>query len=66
MDIVFLAGGTCRIPLIQRWIKETFPKADVRIEEQLETITATGAAIHALQILSGEVEPCIKIISSEK
>ena len=62
VDIVFLAGGTCRIPFIQKKIKEMFPKAEVKIEEELEAITATGAAIHALQILNEEIEPCIKII----
>src|SRR5690606_37653463 len=61
VNIVFLAGGTCRIPFVQIWIKEIFPNAEVKIDEQLETITATGAAIHALQVCSGEIEPYIKI-----
>ena len=65
MAIVFLGGGTCRIPFIQQWIKDHFPRAKVIIDGQLEIITATGAAIHALQICSGEVEPYIKFIEEE-
>ena len=64
LNIVFLAGGTCRIPFVQRWIKEIFPNAEVKIEEPLETITAIGAAIHALQVLNKEVEPYIRIIKN--
>jgi len=61
VNFVFLAGGTCRIPFISKWINEQFPKAEVIISDELEVITATGAAVHALQVLSGEVEPYIKI-----
>ena len=61
VDIVFLAGGTCRIPFVQEWIKEIFPEAEMIIDGELEIITATGAALHALQVLSGEVEPYIRI-----
>ena len=65
VDIVFLAGGTCRIPFVQKWIKEQFPNAEMIMGGELEIITATGAAIHALQVLSGEVEPYIKIIQDK-
>ena len=73
VDIVFIVGGTCRIPFIQKWIKEQFPGAKfffkgkeiiinepkIIKDEKLEIITATGAAIHALQVLNGEVLPYI-------
>ena len=52
IDIVFLAGGTCKIPFVQGWIRKQFPNAKMVIDEQLETITATGAAVHALQVLN--------------
>jgi len=61
VDIVFLAGGTFRIPFFQKQIKEMFPNAEVIMGGELEIITSTGAAIHALQVLSGEVEPYVKI-----
>uniref|UniRef100_A0AC34RDX4 Heat shock protein 70 n=1 Tax=Panagrolaimus sp. JU765 TaxID=591449 RepID=A0AC34RDX4_9BILA len=56
-DIVFLAGGTNRIPILQEIVKKKFPKAKIIIDGQVEIITATGAAIHGLQILNGEIEP---------
>ena len=59
VDIVFLAGGTCRIPSIQTKIKQLFPNARMIIDGELEIITATGAALHALQVLNGEVEPYV-------
>ena len=65
VDIVFLAGGTCRIPYVKRWVKEIFPNAEIVIDGELEIITATGATIHALQVLSGEVEPYIRNIKEE-
>ena len=65
VDIVFLAGGTCRIPFFKKIIKKLSPKAEIIIDGQLEIITATGAAIHALQVLSGEVEPYIKILENK-
>jgi len=71
VDIVFLAGGTCRIPFILKEIQKQFPKAEIIpdeesiIYEKLETITATGAAIHALQVVSGEIKPYIKFIEHE-
>ena len=64
IDIVFLAGGTCRIPFIKGWITDQFPNAEV-IDGELEVITAKGAAIHALQVLSGEIEPYIKLCEHE-
>ena len=64
VNIVFLAGGTFRIPLLQKQIKEIFPNAEVVIDRELEIITATGAAIHALQVLNGEVEPYVKIMEN--
>ena len=64
-DIVFLAGGTCRIPFIQKWHKKLLRKAQIIMDGELEIITATGAAVHALQVLSGEVEPYIKIIEKD-
>ena len=65
VDIVFLAGGTCRMPFFQEFIKEISSGAKIIIDGELEIITATGAAIHALQVLSGEVEPYIKIIEDQ-
>ena len=62
---MFLAGGTCRIPFIQKWIKEQFPEAEIITYGELETVTATGAAIHALQVLNKEVEPYVKITQQE-
>jgi len=59
IDIVFLAGGTCRIPSIQKQIGKLFPNTRLIIEEKLETITTTGAAIHVLQVLDKEVQPYI-------
>ena len=59
VSLVFVAGGTCKIPFVQRWIQNQFPKAKLIIGNQLEVITATGATIHALQILNGEVEPYV-------
>ena len=64
VNIAFLTGGTCRIPHIQKWIKEQFPKAEVIMGGELEIITATGAAIHGLQVQNGEVEPYISILRS--
>ena len=62
VNIVFLAGGTCRIPFVQKWVGDQFPKAKVIIDGELEIITATGAVIHALQVLNGEIEPYFKPI----
>ena len=62
VSIVFLAGGTCRIPFIKKKIQKTFPGSKLIIDDKLEVITAEGAATHALQVLNGEVEPYIKII----
>ena len=63
VDIVFLAGGTCRIPFVQRWIKEQFPKAEIIIDGELEIITATGAVVHALQLLHEEIGPYVRTIT---
>ena len=60
VDIAFLAGGTCRIPFFKNFIKELSPKMEIIMDGELEIITATGAAIHALQVLNNEVEPYIK------
>src|SRR5690606_2510897 len=62
VDIVFVPGGTCRIPFVLERIIEMFPKAETIMDRELEIITATGATIHALQVLNGEVEPYVKII----
>ena len=59
IDIVFLAGGTCRIPFVKQWTKKIFPNAEIKIDGDLEIITATGAIIHALQVLSKEINPYI-------
>ena len=59
--VVFIAGATCRIPFIERWIHNQFPKAKLIKHTELEIITATGAAIHALQIENGEVKPYVSI-----
>ena len=59
IKFVFLAGGTCKIPFVQRWIEKQFPKAEIIIDGQIETVTATGAVIHALQVLNNEVQPYI-------
>uniref|UniRef100_A0AC34QK53 Heat shock protein 70 n=1 Tax=Panagrolaimus sp. JU765 TaxID=591449 RepID=A0AC34QK53_9BILA len=56
-DVVFLAGGTNKIPILQEIVKKKFPKAKIIIDGQIEIITATGAAIHGVQILNGEIEP---------
>ena len=64
VNIVFLAGGTCRIPFVQNWVKRNFPGAKI-IEEQLQILAGIGAAVHALQVLSGEVEPYVKAIKQE-
>ena len=50
IQTVFLGGGSCRIPCIQKQIKAKFPNAQIVIDEELETIVATGAAIRALQL----------------
>ena len=65
VDIAFLAGGTFRIPFLQNQVKDMFPNAEIIIDGQLEIITATGAALHALQVLSGEVEPYVEITEQE-
>ena len=39
-----------------------FLNAELIMDGELEIITATGAAVHALQVLYKEVEPYIKII----
>ena len=65
VNVVFLAGGTCRIPFVRDWIKGKFPKA-IMIEDQLQLQTGIGAVVHALQVLSGEVEPYIKIVKEEE
>ena len=65
VNLVFLAGGTCRIPFVQKWIKGRFPNAEIIIEKELEVITVTGAALHALQVLNGEVKPYIKVIKNQ-
>ena len=57
-----MAGGTCRIPFVQKRIQEMFLNAELIMDGELEIITATGAAVHALQVLYKEVEPYIKII----
>ena len=62
VSIVFLAGGICRIPYVQKWIKKLFPKAELITKGELEIMTATGAVIHALQVLRGEFEPYIKVV----
>ena len=61
VNTVFISGGTCRIPFIQRWIKKQFPNANFIMDNQIEIITATGAAIHALQVINDNVTPYVKI-----
>ena len=61
VKFVFLAGGSCRMPFVKHWIKKLFPEAEMIIGGQLEIITATGAAIHALQVLNGEVQPYVDV-----
>ena len=61
VGVVFIAGGTCRIPFVKKWIEHQFPKAKCIMDGQCEIITATGAAIHALQVLNNEVEPYISL-----
>ena len=61
VDVIFLAGGTCRIPMVQTSIRKLFPEANIIIDGELEIITATGATIHALQVLSGEIQPYITL-----
>ena len=65
VDIVFLAGGTCRIPFIQKWIGQQFPNAEIIIDGELEVIAATGAIVHALQVLNKETEPFVEINEQE-
>ena len=65
VDIIFLAGGTCRIPFFKKFMRKISPYAEIIMDGQLEIITATGAVIHALQVLSGEVEPYIEGIQNQ-
>ena len=66
IHLVFLAGGTCRTPFMKQEIKKLFPKAELIIDGELEIITATGAAIHALQVLNGEVQPYVDVKSIQE
>ena len=50
IHMVFLGGGSCRITLLQEMAKKQFPDAKIIIDEELETIAATGAAMRALQL----------------
>uniref|UniRef100_A0AC34PWK1 Heat shock protein 70 n=1 Tax=Panagrolaimus sp. JU765 TaxID=591449 RepID=A0AC34PWK1_9BILA len=57
---VYLVGGTCRIPYIQNLFKEIFGENKVIIPNNLQEITATGALIHGLMILNGEIKPVLQ------
>uniref|UniRef100_A0AC34RB68 Heat shock protein 70 n=1 Tax=Panagrolaimus sp. JU765 TaxID=591449 RepID=A0AC34RB68_9BILA len=57
VDLIFLAGGTSRISIFHDSIKQKFPNAKIIMDGEVEVITATGAAIHGLQILNKEIEP---------
>uniref|UniRef100_A0AC34RL32 Actin-like ATPase domain-containing protein n=1 Tax=Panagrolaimus sp. JU765 TaxID=591449 RepID=A0AC34RL32_9BILA len=56
-DVIFLAGGTNRIPILQEIVKKEFPNGKIIMDGQVEIITATGAAIHGLQLLNGDCVP---------
>uniref|UniRef100_A0AC34R9T4 Uncharacterized protein n=1 Tax=Panagrolaimus sp. JU765 TaxID=591449 RepID=A0AC34R9T4_9BILA len=56
-DIIFLAGGSNRMPILQNIVRETFPHCKIIMDGEVEIITATGAAIHGLQILNKETVP---------
>lgn len=50
------------MPFVQRKIREMFPRAKLIADKELETITASGAVVHALQVLNKEVEPYMRSI----
>lgn len=56
-DVIFLAGGTHRNQILQDIVRKTFSKAKIIMDNQVEIITATGAAIHGLQVLNNETMP---------
>lgn len=57
---VFLVGGSCRIPYIQNYFKSIFGEDKLIVPNNLQGITATGALIHGLQILNGEIDSLFK------
>uniref|UniRef100_A0AC34RQ18 Uncharacterized protein n=1 Tax=Panagrolaimus sp. JU765 TaxID=591449 RepID=A0AC34RQ18_9BILA len=54
---VFLVGGTCRIPYIQKYFKTIFGEEKVVIPDNSQEVRATGALIHGLKVLNGEHQP---------
>ena len=49
IDEVCLAGGSCRIPKIQKMVADFFGK-EPRISDRLDTAVAWGAAIYAARL----------------
>ncbi|MCA9576359.1 MAG: Hsp70 family protein [Myxococcales bacterium] len=54
IDHVVLVGGSTRVPLVQRRVAETLvrgSRADVALQEEVDTCVALGAAVHAAQLM---------------
>ena len=66
INVVFLSGETCKTPFIQERIQSMFPETHLIIDDELENITAKGAAVHALQISSNETLPFVSFLFKGK
>uniref|UniRef100_A0A914QWS9 Heat shock protein 70 n=1 Tax=Panagrolaimus davidi TaxID=227884 RepID=A0A914QWS9_9BILA len=44
IDMVILAGGGCRMPMIREMLKEMFPGSEIRSQNNVEEVVAFGAA----------------------
>lgn len=49
-DFIALVGGSSRIPLVERMLKERFPEPEIRKDENCDTIVAKGACYKAMEL----------------
>uniref|UniRef100_A0AC35FKH3 Uncharacterized protein n=1 Tax=Panagrolaimus sp. PS1159 TaxID=55785 RepID=A0AC35FKH3_9BILA len=51
IDMIILAGGGCRMPMIREMLKEMFPGSEIRSQNNVEEVVAFGAARYACNLL---------------
>lgn len=49
-DFIALVGGSSRIPLVEKMLRERFPEPDIRKDENCDTIVAKGACYKAVEL----------------
>lgn len=53
IDEIILVGGSCKMPQVERAVKENFPNIPIKMFEPNEAV-AKGAAIHADALMKGD------------